>query len=205
MSGPENALERWSRRKREAAEERAPSKQKEPEAKSEQESVLPSAAAEPDKSFDLASLPSLESITAETDIRCFLQEGVPADLRREALRRAWSADPGIRDFVGLVENGWDFNDPDAMVGFGPIEPGEAARMMAQFVLTPADEKKTAQKSETPADQRDLEAEQTRGRQTSAPSPSATSSAETETDTDTDTHVASRDGIDESNRTAGSDD
>jgi hypothetical protein len=132
---------------------------------------------------------------------CFLQEGVPADLRREALRRAWSADPGIRDFVGLVENGWDFNDPDAMVGFGPIEPGEAARMMAQFVLTPADERKTAQKSETPADQRDLEAEQTRGHQTSAPSPSATSSTETETDT----HVASRDGIDEPNRTAGSDD
>jgi hypothetical protein len=70
--------------------------------------------------FDPATLPPLESITAESDIRAFLAPGVPAELTRAALRRAWSADPRIRDFVGLAENAWDFTAPDAIGGFGPL-------------------------------------------------------------------------------------
>jgi hypothetical protein len=42
-------------------------------------------------------------------------------VRRAAIRRAWIADPAIRDFVGLAENAWDFNDPNAMAGFGPLD------------------------------------------------------------------------------------
>jgi hypothetical protein len=30
------------------------------------------------------------------------------------------ADPAIRDFVGLSENGWDFTKPDGIPGFGPL-------------------------------------------------------------------------------------
>ncbi len=60
--------------------------------------------------FDPASLPPIESINALSDIRAFLAPGVPAALTRAALRRAWVADPAIRDFVGLSENSWDFND-----------------------------------------------------------------------------------------------
>ena len=71
--------------------------------------------------FDPASLPSIESIAADTDIRPFLQPGVPADLRNAALRRAWSVDPAIRNFKGLQENDWDFNDPNGIPGFGPLE------------------------------------------------------------------------------------
>ena len=152
MNEPEKFLERWSRRKREATEEAvAPSKPKESETEKTPEPTAAPVAAEADKPFDLDSLPSLESITAETDVRGFLQPGVPADLKREALRRAWSADPGIRDFIGLSENSWDFNDPTAMAGFGPIEPSEVARLMAQFVLTPPPEEKleTSAKAETP--------------------------------------------------------
>jgi hypothetical protein len=105
-----------------------------------------------EKPFDLESLPSLESITAETDIRDFLRPGVPADLKHEALRRAWSTDPGIRDFIGLAENSGDFNNPAEMPGFGPIDPSEVARLMARFVLTPAEEKKIARGPEQLADQ-----------------------------------------------------
>ena len=50
------------------------------------------------------ALPATESITADTDIRAFLAPGIPAHLTRAALRRAWAADPAIRDFVGLAEN-----------------------------------------------------------------------------------------------------
>src|SRR6185437_3357698 len=83
--------------------------------------------------FDPATLPPIESIMAESDIRAFLQPGVPPELSRAALRRAWSSDPAIRNFVGLVENGWDFNDPSAMPGFGAISPEEVARLAGQVI------------------------------------------------------------------------
>ena len=73
-----------------------------------------------DAPFDPASLPSIETITGDTDIRGFLQSRVPAALTRAALRQAWASDPAIRDFIGIAENQWDFNDPTAMPGFGPM-------------------------------------------------------------------------------------
>jgi len=65
-----------------------------------------------------ASLPPIESIGPGTDIRPFLAPGVPADLTRAALRRAWSTDPAICDFMGLSENSWDFNAQDGVAGVG---------------------------------------------------------------------------------------
>src|SRR5713101_3933237 len=117
-------LARWSRRKREAkaAVDAAP-----PIEPAETPNPAPSAAAgnPPDAEVDLASLPPIESITAATDITAFLRKGIPLELSRAALRRAWAADPAIRDFVGLAENAWDFNDPNAMPGFGPLDCSEA--------------------------------------------------------------------------------
>jgi len=60
------------------------------------------------------------TITVNTDIRGFLQSRVPAELSRAALRQAWASDPAIRDFIGIAENQWDFNDPDSIPGFGPL-------------------------------------------------------------------------------------
>jgi hypothetical protein len=76
----------------------------------------------PAEAFDPASLPPLESIAAGTDIRAFLARGVPAELTQAALRRAWAADPAIRDFIGLSENSWDFTAPGGVPGFGPMRP-----------------------------------------------------------------------------------
>ena len=45
-------------------------------------------------------------------------------MTRAALRQAWSSDPAIRDFIGIAENQWDFNDPNAMPGFGPLLEGD---------------------------------------------------------------------------------
>ena len=83
------------------------------------------AAAEP--AFDPTSLPPIESITAGSDIRAFLQAGVPAELTKAALRRVWTTDPAIRDFIGIAENQWDFTDPTAMPGFGPLEATDDVR------------------------------------------------------------------------------
>jgi hypothetical protein len=84
--------------------------------------------------LDLALLPPIESITAHTDIRAFLAPGVPRELAAAALRRAWSVDPAIRDFVGLAEYAWDFNTPGSMPGFGPLEMTNDLRQVVARVL-----------------------------------------------------------------------
>jgi hypothetical protein len=113
-------LARWSRRKREA---KAVVNVPPPTEPAGTPNPAPPAAAEnpPDAEVDLSSLPPIDSIDAGTDITAFLRKGIPQELSRAALRRAWSADPAIRDFVGLAENAWDFNDPNAMPGFGPLD------------------------------------------------------------------------------------
>jgi hypothetical protein len=80
----------------------------------------PPGGAAADEPFDAVSLPSIEAITVSTDIRGFLQSRVPAELTRAALRQAWASDPAIRDFIGIAENQWDFSDPNAIPGFGPL-------------------------------------------------------------------------------------
>jgi hypothetical protein len=156
MSNPENVLARWSRRKHAAALEREKSissaaRSPAPlEETAEKESaaetlrsardsgILPTAgldtAAPP---FDPLGLPSIDSITADTDIRCFLAPGVPPELTRAALRRAWAADPRIRDFVGLADYDWDFNAPGSMTGFGSLEMTDELRRMAAQIVGPA--------------------------------------------------------------------
>ena len=137
-------LERWSRKKIDAERETsAPAKADATDASPAAEVRLPEREAKndtknpdeatPKPEFDLASLPSLDSITAITDIRAFLTPGVPADIARAALRRAGAADPAIRDFKGLAENDWDFTDPTAMPGFGALPPGtDIKKMLAQI-------------------------------------------------------------------------
>ena len=126
----EDFLKRWSRRKRDVAKEEA-ARTPAPDAA---EAPEPSAPDETETQFDPASLPPIESITALSDVTAFLREGVPAELTRAALRRVWTADPAIRDFVGLAENAWDFTDPNAMPGFGPLEATEEVRQMIARVV-----------------------------------------------------------------------
>ncbi|QQO31875.1 DUF3306 domain-containing protein [Bradyrhizobium diazoefficiens] len=114
-------LARWSRRKRASKSDAPPAETAEPAG--EASVPCPGAEAEPD--VDLGSLPPIDAITAATDVTAFLRKGVPQELMHMALRRAWSADPAIRDFIGLAENAWDFNDPNAMPGFGPLDCSQA--------------------------------------------------------------------------------
>jgi hypothetical protein len=89
--------------------------------------------------FDPASLPSIDAITADTDIAAFLKSGVPTELTRAALRRIWTSDPAIRDFVGIADNQWDFNDPNGISGFGRLDATESgATFLAQLSSTPGE-------------------------------------------------------------------
>jgi hypothetical protein len=140
----EDFLSRWSRRKQAAAQapdqakpgaESAAGPDRAPDAR-DPSAVAEGAARSSAPAFDPASLPPLESITAETDIRAFFAAGVPAELTRAALRRVWTADPKIRDFVGLADYDWDFNAPGSMAGFGPLEGADALRAQMARRLGP---------------------------------------------------------------------
>jgi hypothetical protein len=139
MSDLEGFLRRWSRRKRDAAvpapdDAAVEAPPPEPEGEPARPAASPDAA-DGAPVFDPASLPPLESITAETDMRAFLAPGVPAELTRAALRRAWVADPQIRDFIGLAENQWDFTASDGMHGFGQLGVEEARALVAEIMGT----------------------------------------------------------------------
>lgn len=147
MSDPDNFLSRWSRRKLEPAQESG----EQVTAETEQIVDVKDGGAEPEASvaadatkdqpqeppFDVASLPPIESITAGTDIRDFLKPGVPASLSHAALRRAWTIDPAIRDFIGIAENQWDFTN-DSIPGFGPIDPADIPRLLAKIISSTKD-------------------------------------------------------------------
>jgi hypothetical protein len=127
MTAPENFVSRWARLKSESETE--PVTELVGYGPGQEEAVASVATETPsvkrqdemlDELFDPANLPPIETITVDTDIRGFLQSRVPAALTRAALRQAWASDPAIRDFIGIAENQWDFNDPTAMFGFGPM-------------------------------------------------------------------------------------
>ncbi|MER2264539.1 DUF3306 domain-containing protein [Methylobacterium oxalidis] len=127
MSGSD-FLARWSRRKREAlAPETSAERSPEP---------LPQAVTGPAEAEaalteeEIAALPSLDTLTAGTDLTPFLRKGVPVLLRNAALRRMWSLDPAIRDYVSEArEYAYDWNVAGGVPGTGPLLPGDDVKAM----------------------------------------------------------------------------
>lgn len=139
MSEPENFLTRWSRRKQEAEREQKPVRPEgkgPPKADADDHRLAPQTGEKQEAELDLSKLPSLDSITASTDVRVFLQKGIPAELTRAALRRAWTSDPAIRDFIEVAENQWDFATGSDIPGFGPLETTEEIRRMVASMFEP---------------------------------------------------------------------
>lgn len=127
MSADEGFLARWSRRKRDASGTRgeAPKPATTPP-------PAPAAGAPPtDAAPAESTLPPLGAIGTKDELRRFLAPDVPPALAQAALRQAWSADPAIRDFIGLSENSWDFTAPEGIPGFGALAPEDARRLLAQ--------------------------------------------------------------------------
>lgn len=134
----EGFLARWSRRKR-AAREGLPV---EPEPAEPPPAEAPSGTAPPhateEEPIDLESLPRIEEITAETDISIFFRKGVPAALRNAALRRVWSLDPTIRDFIGPADYAWDWNTPGGVPDFlEGVGETPAIRALVERMLSPS--------------------------------------------------------------------
>ena len=137
MNRSETFLTRWSRLKRDDLQR--PETAEEPPGptpETAREEAAPGAAGDarppPQPAPELPALPDIDSIASGSDIRAFLAAGVPAELTKAALRRAWTVDPAIRDFIGLAENQWDFTDPTSIPGFGPLAPtDDVGRLVSQ--------------------------------------------------------------------------
>jgi hypothetical protein len=159
MSGEgEGFLSRWSRRKRGAAEpepmpepmpEVAPAPPPEPQPEAAERPPAASACPVPGvPQFDLASLPRIEELTVASDLGPFLKPGVPAALRAAALRRMWSLDPAIRDYIGPVEYQWDFNTPGGLpTGFASELGGNVKKLLAQAIGLPDEDEKPPEEAD----------------------------------------------------------
>jgi hypothetical protein len=88
---------------------------------------------------EIAALPRLDELTADTDITAFLRRGVPPSLRNAALRKMWMLDPAIRDFVGHARDyDYDWNTPGGAPGHGALEPADDVARMVRRVFGESD-------------------------------------------------------------------
>lgn len=122
----EGFLGRWSRLKREARVEE-PAEQP-PEAPLPE--TVPPVPSPVETGEEAPDLPPLDSLGSDSDYTGFLRREVPADLRREALRRAWASDPAIAGFRGFAEYDWDYNAP----GYGALRPTDDIARLLDAVL-----------------------------------------------------------------------
>jgi hypothetical protein len=188
MSSDDNFIARWSRLKRSSAhatkaraETRKPDARQGGDADAVGHPATPREAhPNPEPPFDPATLPPIESIVAGSDIRAFLRKGVPAELTKAALRRAWTADPAIRDFIGIAENQWDFTDPASIPGFGPLEATDG---LPQLVAQAMGELRAAADAVVPAGDADPRSANRGASPTAAANP--TPAAEPRPDADSD--------------------
>jgi hypothetical protein len=145
VSEPDSFLSRWSRRKRETLAPAPPEVAAELPATETAQAIPPDGAtpeaaepalAEPSLSEEeLAQLPPLDEIAAETDLAPFLRAGVPRLLRNAALRRMWSVDPTIRDYLNDArEYAYDWNVPGGVPGTGPLLPTDDVAKLLQRVM-----------------------------------------------------------------------
>lgn len=162
MSEPDKFLERWSRRKRglenemDSEQEQAALPPEEGTAAPDVAEGGPQPATESKKegeepAFDLTKLPSIDSITATTDIRMFMLPGVPMALRQAALRKVWVTDPKIRDFIEMAENQWDFTVNSPGFDFSP-PTGDVQKMVAE-IFGKSHEEKEAEAKQAAAEQK----------------------------------------------------
>jgi len=107
-------LSRWSRRKlaaRTEADEQpaAPPAAEVPPAEEPEEDPVHKANREAAKAVDI------ESLTYESDFGPFLKAGVPAILKRRALRKLWTSNPVLANLDGLNDYDADYTQPATSV------------------------------------------------------------------------------------------
>ena len=80
---------------------------------------------------DTANLPAVSSLTNTSDYTVFMKDGVPEDVKIEALRKLWRSDPIFSQSDGLT----DYGDEHA-VEAAPVKAAAAPSAWTAEVATP---------------------------------------------------------------------
>jgi Protein of unknown function (DUF3306) len=161
-------LARWTRRKQEA--KAAPAQT--PDAPQEAPSATPATPQAAGAEAMELPLPSLDDVVAGGDVSVFLQAHVPESLRNAALRKLWTTDPAIRDFIEMADYQWNFNDPDSIPGWSSTLPGVDVQALARRIFGEAEPKAEAEEPAIVADAPPVEAAAEGGDIAAAESPPA---------------------------------
>lgn len=185
MSGDDAFLERWSRRKVEERKTALSPGDTEPlpdasgaddggpEAIGAPPPADPAAISEE----ELAALPPVETLTAESDLRAFLRPGVPLALKNAAMRRMWLLTPTIRDHKDCaVDYAWDWNTPGGVPGNGGRLTAESVARMLNDLKGPSPEP-DARRDSTKDDRSDPPQTESAAPPSEAPGESAEKSAQ----------------------------
>lgn len=120
---------------------------------------------------DIADLPSIESLSGESDFSGFLREGVPEGLRRQALRKLWVSDPVIAaPDVFDVYNLDYFNMPSFpegvktlfRVGSGMLDEAQQQAEKQRPATPDSQDKVSASGASSEVDSRDIASQHPRG-------------------------------------------
>jgi len=122
MAENENFLERWSRRKRDGDDKQALQEEQPPQeqqAALPQDQVLdPDSETQQDAPLDEAEGPKepepwegvdIETLNADSDYTVFMAEGVPDNVKKEALDKLWRSDPVFANLDGLNDYDDDYS------------------------------------------------------------------------------------------------
>ncbi len=114
MTGKDDFLSRWSRRKRSDAPEEGPETAPPPEA----EPAVPDTRSDAEI-LDALGLEDPDTLGLGDDFKGYLQQAVPAHIRRRALRRLWRSNPVLAVRDGL--NDYDFDESLGTVPKGGLK------------------------------------------------------------------------------------
>lgn len=114
-------LKRWSERK--LASREAPEKQEVEDRLQTAlpQSQLPATGEQPSDAVAtsaeemISQLPNIDDLGPGSDFKAFMQEGVPSDLRKLALRKLWRSNSAIAHVDGLLDYAEDFTDAATVV------------------------------------------------------------------------------------------
>ena len=138
-------LSRWARRKEAQRRATAPAGQVPAEAGAPDQAESAEDAEPP---LRVEDLPDIDSLDEGSDFTVFLKEGVPASLRRRALRKLWRLNPVFANLDGLAEYDEDYHTlvdlPGGVktlfqAGKGMVQPEDEAKPEAGEGLDAAEE------------------------------------------------------------------
>ena len=119
MTDEPEFLRRWSRRKQAArqgvADESVEAEERTDDDGISDEGDAADAADSPAADPEALDLPDIDSLTAESDFKPFLKDGVPKELKNQALRKLWRVNPAFGQLDGLNDYDGDFTDSATVV------------------------------------------------------------------------------------------